>query len=334
MSDLLVLGRRDVEMLLTDADAMVMQVVANTYRHHSLGLTTVPHSHFLHLPGDPGTRIIALPAHLHDPVGIAGIKWISCVPANIRHGIERASALIVLNELERGRAFAVIEGATISSKRTAASAALAVEACHGRPIKRVALVGCGPINFEVLRFLARLAPSLQVSLYDLATERAAALMRRMERELEDVDAQVTRTLSEATRESDVVSFGTTASRPYVFERGLFKAGTTILNISLRDLSPEIVLASDNVADDIEHVCRAQTSLDLAKTLTGHAGFVRATIGDVLLGKAPGRSSIDDVLIFSPFGLGILDVAVGHWLFRSAVQQGLGTRVEWLPASGA
>jgi ornithine cyclodeaminase len=75
----------------------------------------------------------------------------------------------------------------------------------------------------------------------------------------------------------------------------------------------------NVVDDIDHVMQADTSPHLAEQLTGTRDFVSATLAEVITGrKAVDRSR---PVIFSPFGLGVLDLAVGKWVYDLAVAAG-------------
>ena len=87
---------------------------------------------------------------------------------------------------------------------------------------------------------------------------------------------------------------------------------------------EILLKSQNVVDDIEHVMKAGTSLHLAEQMTGTRSFVTGTLDDIMLG----RRSVNRCrpIIFSPFGMGILDLAVGKWVYDQAVATGQDLRL--------
>jgi ornithine cyclodeaminase len=123
-----------------------------------------------------------------------------------------------------------------------------------------------------------------------------------------------------------VVFATTAVEPHVADLSGCVAGTTVLHVSLRDLTSAPILAADNVVDDVDHVCRAQTSVHLAEQQVGHRDFIRAELGRILTGEMPARPDSRRLSIFSPFGLGILDVAVAARAAELAEHRALGTRV--------
>lgn len=334
--DILVLGAEDVAALSAGREEEIMATVGQAYRAHGQGQSSLPQSTFLRFPGDDTSRIIALPAFLGDGFQVAGMKWISSFPSNLQHGMARASAVIVLNSCSTGRPEAVLEGSLISAQRTAASAALAARTfLGGKAPEAAGFIGTGVINAEIARFLSVALPGIQrLSVLDLDAARAnrfAADLHALPA-YADAEVSVAPSVEELLRASPLVSFATTAIRPHVASLSACAPGTVVLHVSLRDLAPEAILGLDNVVDDVEHVCRAQTSVHLAEQLTGSRGFIRCTLAEILEGAVPPRRDEGAVTVFSPFGLGVLDIAVAKAVLERARTAGRGVRIpSFLPA---
>jgi 2,3-diaminopropionate biosynthesis protein SbnB len=328
---MLILGNADVRRILDDKHAEVLTAVRHAYMEHARGTTAVPQSVFLRFPDSARDRIIALPAYLGGGEPVAGVKWIASFPGNVAAGTERASAVIVLNSPSTGRPLCVLEGSVISARRTAASAALASATLPGaEPAAGVSLIGCGVINAEILRFLTVVHPELrEVTVFDLDAGRAAAFARRCAAEL-NLKASVAADPDAALAAHSLVGLATTAGVPYLDLRAC-RPGSLVLHVSLRDVTIGGVLAAVNIVDDHDHVFRAATSLHLAEQQVGHRDFVQAAIGELLLDGERHARDPRRVTLFSPFGLGVLDLAVADIVLRAARRRGLGVDLpDFLP----
>ncbi|MGH3382236.1 MAG: 2,3-diaminopropionate biosynthesis protein SbnB [Actinoallomurus sp.] len=329
---MLILGNAAVREVLDADHAEVLAAVRHAYVEHARGETTVPESVFLRFPCHARDRVIALPAYLGGADPVVGVKWIASFPGNVAAGIERASAVIILNSPSTGRPRCMVEGSVISARRTATSAALASVTLPGaEPVTGASLIGCGVINAEILRFLTVVHPELrEVTVFDLDADRAGAFARRCAAEL-NVTVSVAGHPDEALAAHTLVGLATTAGVPHLDLRAC-RPGSLVLHVSSRDVTIDGVLDAVNIVDDPDHVLRAATSMHLAEQHVGHREFIEATIGELLLGGETHARDPRRVTLFSPFGLGVLDLALADLVLRTARERGLGAEMpDFLPA---
>jgi ornithine cyclodeaminase len=304
-----------VQQVLQGREKQVVALVEQTYRVHAAGDSVNPPSYFLRFPDRPTSRIIALPASIGGSVGVDGIKWVSSFPENVESGIPRASAVLILNDRATGYPFACMESSVISASRTAASAAAAADwLSRGRERpRRIGFFGVGLIARYIHAFLDATDWSFdEIGVYDLSGESGEGFKGYLERSGTAARVTVHGSPEQLIRSSDLVVFATIASQPHVHDVTWFAHNPLVLHVSLRDLAPEILLASTNILDDVEHCLKAGTSAHLVEQMVGHRDFVDGTLAEVMAGTV---SVPDDrPVVFSPFGLGVLDLAVGKYVY--------------------
>ncbi|MFD6792582.1 MULTISPECIES: 2,3-diaminopropionate biosynthesis protein SbnB [Prauserella salsuginis group] len=310
--------------ILRTSRTTVLELVHETYLLHEAGASINPDSYFLRFPDKPNSRVIALPGYLGGTFDKIGMKWIASFPDNVASGRPRASAALLLNDYATGSPIACLESAGISAARTAASATLAAARLKPAETRTVSFIGSGIIARTIADYLLVAVQGIsEAVVHDLVPASGANLVRYISEEY-PITAKFVDTLNEAL-ESDIVVFATTAPTPYVTPATEFHPGQLVLNISLRDIAPEILLRSNNVLDDVDHCLKAETSAHLAERLSDGREFIDGTIGDVLRGEIELRS--DRATIFSPFGLGVLDIAVGSFVLKQARDAGKAVEIE-------
>lgn len=314
---------------IVDRDrAQFPDLVKKAYLAFGRGEAINPHSTFLsfsELEANSANRIIALPAYLGGDTDLAGVKWVASFPQNVELGLARASAALILNDATTGYPFACLEGSLISAARTGASAALGAEViCGGaRQARRVGFIGTGVIARSIFQsFMSLNWHFEEIHLFDKISNRSRSFAEfaagRCGAESRVVVAE---SLASILAISDLIVLATTATRPYITDLASLPGSAKILNISLRDLGPEIILRSDNVVDDVDHCLRANTSVHLAEGTLGSRKFSLRNVYDCY-GKGGERvwsPSGERPVVFSPFGLGVLDIAVGAHVYREAAR---------------
>jgi ornithine cyclodeaminase len=296
----------------------VFDAVETAYRLHASGQSVNPDSYFLRYPDKPSARIIALPAHLGGEVQKSGIKWISSFPENTAANLARASAVLILNDATTGYPIGCLEASLISSTRTAASAALAAEHISPTPFEgTLSIIGTGVIARTTVEWLLfRGWKFNKVNLYDLNRVEAERFSSWLH-EQHGLQTNIEESVEDAVKDGSLIVFTTTTLKPYLQNQDVFKHAPTVLHLSLRDICTNVVLASQNLVDDVDHCLKANTSLHLTEMEVGNRNFISGTLVDVLEKKI--HLDYDRPRIFSPFGLGVLDLAVGNFVLDEAIR---------------
>jgi ornithine cyclodeaminase len=331
----------------------VVEVVAAALAAHARGETVLPdEAHLAWACDDEPLRSLSMPALVGD---CAGVKLINANPANPRRGLPRASGLIVLFGLETGRPFCILEAARISCLRTAGVTAVATDLLAPRPLERAALLGAGALARGHLELLASRLPALrEIRVYDVDRALAAALaadcgglatgrgglatgrggLATGRGGLATGRAVVCDSAEDAIRGAELVVTVTTTTTGYICHDWL-APGALLVNVSLDDPLPEVVLRADKVfVDDWARVAgdprRLLGRMLRAGQITGPADpdgpgrTIDGELGEILIGAREGRAGPQEIILVNPFGLAVEDVAVARSVHRHAERRGLGT----------
>ncbi|MFC5467412.1 2,3-diaminopropionate biosynthesis protein SbnB [Cohnella suwonensis] len=276
--------------------------------------------------GDPGNRIIAMPAYVGGDTAVSGMKWIASFPGNLAIDKPRAHGAIILNEPNTGVPVAVINGALVSQLRTAAVSAAMLRAYMDlgrRDRYRVGLVGWGPIGRRQFEMLTALHGDRidEIRLHD-----------RRGIDPSTIDpAWRDRTIvaddwREAYQAADIVVTCTAATDRYIDEAP--SPGALLLNVSLRDYKADSVKnVRTVVVDDWREVCRENTDVELLHRETGLSEGDVLTLREVVWDEAlKGRAEADPVF-FNPMGMAAFDMAVAAHYWREGQRLGIGAWLE-------
>jgi N-[(2S)-2-amino-2-carboxyethyl]-L-glutamate dehydrogenase len=310
--------------------APTIRVVREALRLHAEGQTKLPRKPMIRwgedLDAEERTgRIMAMPAYVGGDMDVAGLKWIPSVPDNPSRGLPRGIGLIVLTSRETGLPLAVMDGTVVSAMRTGAVTGVACSLLAVDGAATAALLGAGVQARTQLLALRESLPSLrEVRVWDVARGRADEFCLR-----ETADGGPTLVpvpdAETACRGADVVVPVTIAPEPYV-PPGWLAPGSLFVSISSLDPTVDVIREADVLVCDVWEEESGHAARPFARALA--AGAVRredvVELGDLVAGKAEGRTSAEQRVFVSPIGLGIEDVAAAHRVYLEAAARGLGT----------
>jgi alanine dehydrogenase len=322
----LLLSRADVRSLL-DLDDAIREVERAFALHAAGGL---PAPGILGCRADGGGFHVKS-AWLPDPDRFA-VKANANFPGNpAASGLPTVQGLILLFDGRSGFPLAVMDSMEITILRTAAATAVAAKHCAGESARTVTMWGAGDQARAQVLALARVRPIRRALVYDLVRERAEAVARELE--CAGLEARAVEDPRAATRESDVVVTCTPSRTPFL-GRGDLAPGAFVAAVGAdwpekQELYPELVASSGLIVDVLDQ-CASGGELHHALV----AGLmtrddVRAELGDVLVGRKPGRTSPDEIVIFDSTGTALQDVAAARLVYERALARGdVGGRISF------
>lgn len=250
-------------------------------------------------------RIIALPAAISTAEPAIGLKWIGSHSGNYARGLQRAHAVIVLNDPRTHAVRVVMDGTLLSTLRTFAMSLIAMDQFAPRP-RRVAILGMGRLGRLHAQLLGDLYPSIdQIRCFSRRAPYDDLLSdRRVHRCAEPHDA---------LHDAEVVITASAATSPYIAEDDVDPACRLIVNLSLMDCHAVVIAGSRTIvvddwlqntrAERVFKACVDQGMIDRGRVVE---------IGQVLFGP---RRNYDGRVFVNPLGMGMEDVYVAARVAR-------------------
>lgn len=329
---ILYLSKQDVAVVGGESSELYVKAVSRALEEHARGNFVQPLKPYLRVQAENGhiaDRIIAMPAHVGGEEPISGLKWIGSKAANPSHrGMERASGIIILNDPETNYPIALLEASLISGMRTAAVTVIAAKYLAKRDFSSVAVMGSGIIaRMQLTSLLEQFESIRTVYLYDLMPEAAARLADYLRERFPHVEFVIAPDAESAVRRGELVVTCTVTDTPYIPFEWLQK-GAFVSNISIMDVEKDVFLKADKVlVDDWDQSNREKKVIN---QLVNEGKFSReqlhAELGEVLIGKKPGRESEDEIIILNPMGMAVEDIASAQEVYHRALAQGIGTEL--------
>ncbi len=259
------------------------------------------------------------------------LKAVCIIPANPARGLDAHQGLVTLFDGETGVPTAILDAAAITEIRTAAVTAVATGLLARGDARTLAILGAGTQARAHLRALAQVREFDQVRVYAPTEAHARALVDQAA----SMRGELTVALSaeQAIRDADVVVTATSAREP-VLRRDWLKPGAHVNAVGAsipqaREIDTATVAASALFCDSRESLRHeaGEFRLAIADGLIAGQEHVRAELGEVLAGIAPGRRDAAELTLFRSLGLAVEDLAAAECAVAAATSGGLGTEVE-------
>ena len=317
----LYLSRADVEAAGLDVAAMIGLLEA-AFREKGHGRVEMPPKPGVHT--QPDAFLHAMPAYI-PAMKAAGIKWVGGYPLNQARGLPYITGLLVLNDVETGVPYAVMDCTWVTAYRTAAASALSARYLARPASSAIGILACGVQGRSHLEAFAAVFPVTRVQAYDTRRDVQDRFVADMRARF-GFDVVGAESPQAAVVESDIViTSGPILKQPApTIQAGWLRPGGFASAVDFDSYWTGAALAEfDKVTTD-----------DLAQFQYYKAiGYFQQTpdpcadLGEIVARLKPGRERADERTLAVNLGLALDDMAVAPEVYRLARQKQLGT---WLP----
>jgi ornithine cyclodeaminase len=262
--------------------------------------------------------------------GALGLKAVSVFPGNASRGIDTHQGAVLLFEADTGRLSALLDGAAITAIRTAAVSGVASDVLARSDASELAVLGAGVQARTHIEAIAAVRPLRRVRIWSRNPEHAAALASELRRRFGFL-IEAAPSAEAAVREADLVATVTASPEP-ILKREWLKEGVHINAVgssipTSREIDTATMVAARLFVDRRESALAEAGDLLIAMREGAVTGdHVQAELGEVIIGKNPGRRSAGELTLFKSLGLAVEDVASAAYLVRRARETGTGQTV--------
>lgn len=312
------LNRGKVERLLDMRGAL--EAGEEAFRQHGLKRIQMPPKLYLYFKsGD----LRAMPAFLEEQ-DIAGVKIVNVHPENPKRGLPTVMALMILNSPETGAPIAVMDATYLTDMRTGAAGGIAVKYLARKDSKIIGMVGAGNQARTQLLAIREVIDIEEVKVTSLKEEHILAFKKEME---PVVGCDIIPKPIEEVCDCDIL-VTTTPVRSPVVKNEWVKEGTHINAIgadapSKEELDPRILTRAKIIVDDLAQASHSgEVNVPLSKGIISIKD-IYCELGEIVIGRKPGRERDEEITIFDSTGLAIQDVATANLIYLRARDKGIG-----------
>lgn len=311
--ELLILSKNDLEKVLTMNDTIT--AVEEAFRRFALGEASMPPDLSMKVPKHNGGW--AIKSALDNSNNIICSKLLGGYFDNPgKYNLPSIMGVVVLADSRNGTPLAILDGTYITAYRTGAIAGVAAKYLARKDSKVAAIFGAGAQGRTQLMSLNEVLGLDEVRVHDRVHDQSEKYAREMS-VLLGLHVRPAESVPAALKGADVVSTATHSENPFIKHEWVEK-GTHITVVGSDELEPSIYERAKVIAD--------QRSESLTQNKFLKPSQIYAELGEIIVGKKPGRTSQDEITIMDSLGLGIQDLAAGYAAYRLAKQQNVGTLV--------
>jgi len=318
---LLYLSRADVESIGLEMP-LIIELLEQAFIEKGKNQVEMPPKPGIHTR--PDAFIHAMPAFI-PAMKSAGIKWVAGYPNNRSYGLPYVSGLIILNDIETGFPYTVMDCTWITAYRTAGATALAAKYLARPDSQVLGILACGVQGRTNLEATINIFPIKLVYAYDIVQSVQDQFIVDIA-EKYSVEVIGVEHPKEAVVNSDlVVTSGPILKHPLpTIRKDWLPSGSFASAIDFDSYwHPDALTQFDKLCTDDRDQFQYYRNIGYFQNTPDPY----ADLGEIVIGKKPGRERDEERTMAMNLGLAIDDMAIAPEIYQRAKQHGIGTELE-------
>jgi alanine dehydrogenase len=249
----------------------------------------------------------------------------------VEHGVPNSMGTILLFDARSCALICIMDGSLITGLRTGAAGAVSVKALARKNARTIASIGTGNQARMQIRAINEILKIEEIHAWDRTHETSSKYKADIEREF-GIPVTVASSKKEAVERADILITTTRGKGPLV-EAEWVKPGTHIVAIGTdqrgkQELDPELFRNAKIFVDSLSQCTeKGETWHPLNKNIITKDD-IHGEIGEVLLGRKPGRESDNEITIFDSTGMAIQDNTTANKIYQNAIANNVGAFFEF------
>lgn len=285
------------------------------FEQSALGQVVVPAKVYV---DTGGSDMRCMPAYLprYNP-DYCGVKIVTTAPANKKLGLPTVLGEYLLRDSETQQLVAIMQAEEMTAYRTGAATGVATEALSRSDSKTLGIIGTGKQAYYQAKAILTVRDSIEkIKVFNIIEGPAKTFKAKYEPEF-GIDIAVV-DLEDAL-DSDIITTVTPATEPFIYSE-LIKSGMHLNGVGADsktkiEFDPEVLKKARIFIDDFSQcVHSGEIYRGLEKGVVAKGDLT--CLGDVLLGKAKGRRTKEDITFFKSTGVAFQDLITAIIVFEA------------------
>lgn len=247
-----------------------------------------------------------------------------------RRGRPNLGSHAFLWDFENFQLVAVIADSYMHSVRAGSPSGLATKWLARKDARTACCIGSGSIMQQAITAVCGARPIESVKVFSPTPSHREDFARGMSQRL-DLPFTAVASAEEAVRGVDIVQIVTNSHFAPVIDGAWLEPGQHVNSVAPGEIDERSILRSKLFVGTRDRTLHdnppRQPLAGMIERGVVTAEYVQAELGEIIVGKHPGRTSDDEITLFLSPGVGFYDLAIATWVYRIARQHGLGTEVE-------